>query len=194
MLKTALFTLLVLCIAVGGGAASLWYALQAQEGVGAVTIGEWTAFPDIGTPDADPYSKARVAREGALAIGRAEGLSFSAQRDSGGDSLRRECEYKVEGSVPSARFWTLFAADASNQAIASGSRRAAALHSNQLLRMADNSVSISVGPHPDPGNWLALSGTGAMSFVLTLYDTPIASSTGVADIELPQIIKIGCHA
>jgi hypothetical protein len=193
MLKTAFVTFLVLCIAVGGGALSVWYALQAQEGVGAVTIGGWTAFPDLGTPEADPYSKARVAREGVLALGRAEGLSFVAQRDSGGDALRQECEYRLEGTVPSARFWTLFPADASGAVVGSGKRRAAALHSNQLLRMADNSVSISVGVHPGPGNWLAVSGSGAMFLVLTLYDTPIASSTGVADVELPQIHKVGCN-
>ena len=78
MLRTVLLTLATLAIAIGGGAASVWYALELQEGVGAVTIGSWTAYPDIGAPDADPYSKARAAREGLLALGRAEGLAFVA--------------------------------------------------------------------------------------------------------------------
>ena len=134
MLKTAFVTFIVICIAVLGGGASVWYALQAKESLGAVTIGEWTAFPDIGTPDADPYSKARVAREGSLSLGRAEGLSFVAQQDSGGQTLRRECEYKLEGPVPSARFWTLYAADTADALIGSGKRRAAAFHSYELLR------------------------------------------------------------
>lgn len=192
MLKTALHILTVLCIAIGGGAASVWYALKAREGVGAVTIGGWTAFPNTGTPEADPYSKARVAREGVLALGRAEGLVFEAQRDSGGDQLLAECDYTVEGAVPSARFWTFYATDAADGVIKSGKPRAAALHSYQLLRMRDDSVAIAVGPHPSPGNWLALAGAGPMSLVLTFYDTPIASSTGVSDISLPQILKVGC--
>ena len=83
MLKTAFFTLLSLAIAIGGGGGSVWYALQAQSGVGAISIGQWTAFPEIGTQNADPYSKARVAREGVLALGKAEGLSFIAERDAG---------------------------------------------------------------------------------------------------------------
>jgi hypothetical protein len=194
MLKTAFVTFIVICFAVIGGGASVWYTLQARESIGAVTIGEWTAFPEIGTPDADPYSKARVAREGDLALGRAEGLSFAAQRDSGGDVLQRECNYTIEGPVPSARFWTLYAADADDAIIASGKLRAGALHSYQLLRAPDNSVAISAGAHPSPGNWLALSGSGRMTFVLTFYDTPIASSTGVADIILPGIVKVGCNA
>ena len=91
MLKTAFLILFVLAVSIIGGGASVWYTLKANEGMGAVTIGEWTAFPFIGTPDADPYSKARVAREGVLALGRAEGLSFSAQRDSAGEALQSEC-------------------------------------------------------------------------------------------------------
>jgi hypothetical protein len=194
MLKTAFLTLVVLSVSIGGGAASVWYALQAQEGVGAVTIGGWTAFPDIGTPEADPYSKARVAREVVLSLGRAEGLSFTAQRDSTGEPLRQECQYRIEGTVPSARFWTIHPADQTGTPIGSGRRRAVALHSYELLRAADDSVAISIGPRPDPGNWLPLSGSGPVSFVLTLYDTPVASSTGVSDVELPQILKVDCDA
>jgi hypothetical protein len=194
MLKTAFLTFFVLAISIVGGGASVWYTLQANESVGAVTIGEWTAFPAIGTPDADPYSKARVAREGLLALGRAEGLSFTAQRDSDGEALRRECSYHIEGAVPSARFWTLYAADTEGNVIPGGERRLAALHSYQLLRLADNSVSITAGAHPAPGNWLALSGAGPMTLVLTFFDTPIASSTGVSDIVLPSIVRGGCDA
>jgi len=194
MLKTAFFTLLLLSISIGGGAASVWYALQAQEGVGAVTIDGWTAYPDLGTPEADPYSQARVAREVVLSLGRAEGLSFSAQRDAGGSLLRQECQYRIEGSVPASRFWTLYAAGRSGAAVASGDGRPAALHSYGLLRMEDDEVSIAVGAVPEPGNWLPLSGTGPMTFVLTLYDTPVAGSTGIADIEMPRIIKVGCGA
>ncbi len=193
MFKTVLTIFMIVCIAVLGGGASVWYMLNANESVGAVTIGGWTAFPEIGTPDADPYAKARMAREGVLALGRAEGLTFVAQRDSTGEQLRRECSYTVEGPVPPARFWTIYAADADDAIIESNKLRPSALHSYQLLRRPDNSVTITVGANPSPGNWLALSGAGKMSFVLTFYDTPIASSTGVADIELPEIINAGCN-
>lgn len=194
MLKTALLVLFTLVIAIGGGAASVWYVLDAQKGVGAVTIGSWTAYPDMGTPGADPYSKARVAREGVLALGRAEGLTFTAQRDSSGQRLRRQCSYRIEGEVPSARFWTLHASDDAGAVIGSDKPRPAALHSYNAIRTTDNSISVAVGRHPAPGNWLALSGSGPMSFVLTLYDTTIATSTDLDDIALPQVRKVGCDA
>jgi hypothetical protein len=194
MLRTAFLTLLVLVIAIGGGGASVWYALKGNDGIGAVRIGQWTAFPDIGTPDADPYSKARVAREGVLVLGRAEGLSFVAERDAGGARLRRDCAYTLEGNFPPARFWTLYAADRASAPIRNGKPHQAALHSREILRRADNSVVIAVDEQPAPGNWLAVSGSGPLSLVLTLYDTPIAGATGFEDIELPVITRTGCHA
>jgi hypothetical protein len=194
MLKTALLTLISLAIAIGLGGYSVWYALNAQDGVGAIRIGQWTAFPEVGTLAADPYSKARVAREGVLALGQAEGLAFVAERDEAGDPLKRECAYTIKGSYPTARFWTLYAADQSLGVIGTDKPRQAALQSYEVLRQADNSVVISVGNRPAPGNWLLTNGSGKMYFVLTFYDTPIASSTGLSDVTLPRIVKAGCNA
>ena len=194
MLRTVFLTLATLVIAIGGGAASVWYALQLQEGVGAVTVGSWTAYPNMGAPDADPYSKARAAREGLLALGRAEGLAFLATRDTGGNPLSRKCSYLIEGSTPPARFWTLYAADRSLRLLSSERRRKPAVQSLEILRNADNSFAIAVGPDATPGNWLSVSGDGPMTFVLTLYDTPVAGNIGVEDVELPQVLRTGCHA
>ena len=194
MFRTVFLILATLAIAIGGGAASVWYTLQAQEGIGAITIGSWTAYPNMGAPGADPYSKARIAREGILALGRAEGLAFFANRDAAGDALSRKCSYTIEGSMPPARFWTLFVADRSLAVLGGDRRRKPALNSLSMLRNPDNSFAVAIGPVAAPGNWLSISGDGPMVFVLTLYDTPVSGSTGVADIELPQVLRIGCNA
>ena len=194
MLRTVILTLATLLIAIGGGAASVWYALQAQEGIGAVTIGNWTAYPNMGALDADPYSKARAAREGILALGRAEGLVFFSNRDSSGDTLSRKCSYVIEGATPPARFWTFYAADRSLAILSGQGKRKPAANSVSLLRNADNSFTMTIGPDATPGNWLSISGEGPMVFVLTFYDTPVSGSTGVADVELPQVLRTGCHA
>nr|WP_085464684.1 DUF1214 domain-containing protein [Mesorhizobium australicum] len=185
MLRDAMTILLSSVIAVGGGAASAWYALESAEGVGALTVRGWTAYPNAGSPDADPYSKARVAREAELPLGRAEGIAFTTGRDSGGEPLRLSCTYRVEGQVPSARFWTLHVTGA-------GVARAAALPSQALMRESDGSVVLTASRHPSPGNWLALSGDGTMALVLTLYDTPVASNEDIAGTELPQVLRVGC--
>ena len=193
MFRTVLLTLATLAIAIGGGAGSVWYALNAQEGVGAVTIGSWTAYPDMGAPDADPYSKARQARLGLLPLGRAEGLAFIAAHDAGGAPLSRQCSYVIEGSTPPARFWTLYAADRSLRMIAPEGGRRPALQSLAILRNSDNSFAIAVAPDAAPGNWLRISGNGAMVLVLTLYDTPVAGVIGVEDVALPQVLRTACR-
>jgi hypothetical protein len=193
MIRTVILTLATLAIAIGGGAASVWYALNVEEGVGAVTIGSWTAYPDMGAPDADPYSKARQARLGLLPLGRAEGLAFTASSDAGGAPLSRKCSYLIEGSTPPARFWTLYAADRSLRMIPPEGRRKPALQSLAILRNPDNSFAIAVGPDTTPGNWLRVSGSGPMVFVLTLYDTPVAGVIGAEDVELPQVLRTACR-
>lgn len=192
MLRTVLLTLATLAIAIGGGAGSVWYALNAREGVGAVTVGSWTAYPDMGAPDADPYSKARQARLGLLPLGRAEGLAFIATRDAGGARLSRQCSYVIQGSTPPARFWTLYAADPSLRMIATKGNRKPALQSLSILRNADNAFAIAVAPEAAPGNWLRVSGSGPMALVLTLYDTPVAGVIGVEDVALPQVERTAC--
>jgi hypothetical protein len=192
MIRTILLTAIVLVLAVGGGAGTVWLALNASEGIGAVQIGDWTAFPDVGTPHADTYSKARFAREGGLALGRAEGIVFVAQRDTEGRVLRRDCSYAIEGTIPSSRFWTLYAADAQRVVLPPAIRRVPALHSYEMLRTTDGAIRIAISSHPEPGNWLGVAGTGPMQLVLTLYDTPAATAARVFEIELPQVLRTAC--
>ncbi|CAG0994763.1 MAG: DUF1214 domain-containing protein [Rhizobiaceae bacterium] len=193
MILRILLFLIVIAIAVGGGTASVWYVLRAQDGIGALTVGDWTAFPSIGTPAADPYARARIARDGILPLGRAEGLAFIAERDSAGNRLRRDCDYRVEGATPTARFWTLVAADPTLAALDHGGRPSA-VQSRQILRKADNSFAIAVGPRPAPGNWIRIDGTGSLALVLTLYDTPVTGGAGLGEFELPQVLRTGCDA
>ena len=193
MIRIVLLTLATLAIAIGGGAASVWYALNVEEGIGAVTIDSWTAYPEMGAPDADPYSKARQARLGLLPLGRAEGLAFTASNDAGGAPLSRKCSYLIEGSTPPARFWTLYAADRALRMIPPEGRRKPALQSLAILRNPDNSFVIAVGPDATPGNWLRVSGSGPMVLVLTLYDTPVAGVIGAEDVQLPQVLRTACR-
>jgi len=193
MIQRIIFFLIVIAIAIGGGTASVWYVLVAKEGIAALTVGGWTAYPTMGTPNADPYSKARIARDGLLPLGRAEGLAFIADRDSAGNGLSRNCDYRVEGVTPTARFWTLAAADDRLEPLGHAGRPSA-VHSQQILRRPDNSFAVAVGPHAAPGNWMRIDGDGPLSLVLTLYDTPITGASGLEVFELPQVLKAGCDA
>jgi hypothetical protein len=138
MLRTVLLIAIALSIALGVGAGSVWLALERVSGVGAVTVGSWTARPTEGTNRADPYTKAHFARAGDLALGQAEGIRFVAYADSAADPLRRECNYSVEGLAPPTRFWTLYAAESPDDTRALAARDTA-FHSRGLLLNPDDS-------------------------------------------------------
>lgn len=193
MLRTIFLTMLFLAIALGGGIGSVWYALNTNSGFGAITIGSWTAYPDSGTPNADPYETARRARDAELPLGQAEGLSFFARADSDGRTLSGLCNYRLVGNVPPARFWTLHVATPSLFALRTGRHRNDALHSRQLLRAPNSSFAITVGPNPTSGNWISVSSPGQVVFVLTLYDTQIASTVTSAGRDFPSIQRTGCR-
>lgn len=191
MLKTIALTILSLSVALLGGAGSVWLALDSDFEFDTVTIGEWVAFPARGTPSADPYSKARFSREADLALGHAEGLVFIARRDADGEPLQLECNYRLDGELPPARFWTLHAKDMDG-VVSPGDGRAPALHSDALLRAPENTAVVTISRHPAPGNWLALEGSGPFTLVLTLYDTAMASSARIAEVELPRLLRDSC--
>lgn len=192
MLKFIAMTIVTLTIAIGGGAGSMWLAMESEFGFGLVRIGEWVSAPARGTPKADPYARARFSREADLALGEAEGIVFSARRDAAGEPLLLECQYRVAGGLPPARFWTLHARDEAGRVIKVAGDRPAGLHSLSMLRESDSTVVTTVARHAAPGNWLAVEGQGPLTLVLTLYDTATASNARIAEVDLPRIIRTGC--
>jgi hypothetical protein len=168
MLKTILKVLVVLVISLGGG---IWVT-------------------DYTLDNSDPYSKARAARKAYLAIGTAEGLPFYARRDSNGRELRRGCSYRLTGLTPSTRFWTLYPANTNLEPIVPREGLQTALHSREMLYDNDGRVQVTVGPNASPDNWLPVEGSGSFVLVMTLYDTPAASSSGLVDLVMPRIVPV----
>lgn len=191
MLKTALSAVLVCLIALLGGATSVAWVLASGYNFGAVRIGPWTSFPDLGTRDADPYAQAETARRGVLTLGRAEGVEFSADRDSAGNAIEANCAYAVAGQTPAGRFWTLRAEPLRATA---PSQVEPAIHSRGIMRNPDNSFVVVVGRRPAPGNWLQMDGDGRMRLVLTIYDTSATAGPVSTDVAMPAIQRAACDA
>ncbi len=82
---------IAVAIAIAVGVSSAWFTIERGRLFGAVNVGAWTAWPQEGSTDADPYSLAMLARTGELPLGAGEGLSFTATRDSSGAPLRGRC-------------------------------------------------------------------------------------------------------
>ncbi|MBX3597042.1 MAG: DUF1214 domain-containing protein [Rhizobiaceae bacterium] len=194
MIRNALLILLTLAVAICGGAASVAFVLEHDIKVGSLRVGPWTAYPSSGSPDADPYSLAEAAADGALSLGRSEGIIFSTGEDSAGNDLRSECTYELTGETPFARFWTLRTEpyDYADAVRVKNPPSHGALHSRSLIRGADNSLAVTIGPSAAPGNWMRTTGTGRIRLVLTTYDAPIRGGPMAETVVMPSIKRISC--
>ncbi len=168
-----------------------YVALEQGRLFGTYRQGAWLAWPNVGSPRPDPYSLAYGARSGALQLARAEGIRFVAVTDSDGQPLKRNCAYRVDGTMPASAFWTLVATDMSGTLI-NRETTPPAMHSQRLSRAEDGSVLIRVSSRLAPGNWLEITGTGRFRLVLTLYDSTVFSGLGSLEEALPAILPEGC--
>ncbi|MCO6048628.1 DUF1214 domain-containing protein [Mesorhizobium sp. RP14(2022)] len=189
MTRAVALVLLAFLIAIGGGAGTLYLALErpiADPGRG------WLPYPGNGSSDADPYQRAQIALRGILPLGRSEGLAFIARHDATGASFKANCSYVLEGPMPVARFWTLFAANTDLRPLAPKGARPAAIHSLQTLHSEDGSVSVNIGRAAQSGNWLSTGDAESWTLVLTLYDTPTAGGLALGTVSLPTIRRSAC--
>jgi hypothetical protein len=162
-------------------------------GPGAVTAGPWITWPRGGAPDADPYTRAILARRGELPMGLGEGLAFMARTDSGGYPLSGVCTYRVRGPMPAGRNWTLAAYDSRGRLMPNPSGRHG-LTSSEAVRDAEGTVAVTVAPFPAGGNWLPVGQTGEIVLILRLYETPLtAAAGGLVAADLPEIVQEGCR-
>lgn len=200
MLRLPFLIAIALAIAFGGGIWLTRLALDATTGFGAIRLGAWQAFPDAQTDAADPYAKSHRADAGELLYASAEGLTFTADIDDNGDRLTGACSYRLTGHTPPARFWTLFATEPKRQP-GQGSKAARssappdlpmALNSRSVLRDAAGNFDIAISATARPFSWLAVPAGGPFRLTLTLLDTPTAGSSGLIDLTMPSIEKIGC--
>jgi hypothetical protein len=183
---------IAVAIAVLLGFATAWYAVDRGFLFGGLSVGPWEAWPGAGSPDADPYSIARLARTGEVPLGAGEGLAFTAIADQDGAPLAGNCTYRLDGQTPAARLWTLTAYDGDGRLMANPARRTG-FHSREILRRQDGSFVISVSNRVQPGNWLPVSTDGPFSLVYRLYDTPLTTAGEASDTMMPRVVREDCR-
>ena len=83
-------------LAVGAGSAGWSMKRGGLSGVGA---GGWYGSAVTGSVDADPWTRARVALTGLLALNKSQASYFTTNVDAAGARLREDCRYQVAGGA-----------------------------------------------------------------------------------------------
>jgi hypothetical protein len=195
MFRVPFLVAVALTIAFGGGIQLTRYAISRSSGFSAVVLGAWQAYPKAQTAEADPYARNHRAKAAGLLLGSAEGLIFYADNDDAGGALTAGCTYRVSGKVPQARFWTLTATNVANVPLSVRPGLPGALNMQTVLYGSDGTLTVNVSETPQPGNWLAVPQGGHYRLAFTLFDTPVAGSSGLIDQSMPTVTRQDCgHA
>ena len=185
-----LLGMIAVALALGFGLS--WYALTDGRVFGGFQVGPWAAWPQVGSPNPDPYTRAYLARSGALQLGLSEGLQFIASTDSDGRPLDRACRYRIAGTTPVAAFWTLVPVSLAGINIARPDGPLA-FRSTRIARAPDGSLVLYVSRTLAPQNWLEIAGDGPFELILTFYDTSIFAGIGSGVQTLPAILREACQ-
>lgn len=175
------------------GLAATALSLRGDPPFGAVHSGAWTAWPEAGTANPDPYLRALSAQDGRLALAAAAGLRLTARTDDAGRPLLGRCTYVVSGPDPAAQDWTLSMLEPDGLPGNSLDGRAG-FTSSELVRGVDGGFLITLARQARPGNWLPTGHDGPILLMLSLYGTPLTSALagGAPLSELPSITAAGC--
>ena len=187
-----LLCMVAVALVVGFGLS--YYALTDGRLFGALKVGPWAAWPAVGSPSPDPYTRAYLARTGALQLGQGEGLQFVATNDSDGHPLDRSAATASTAPRPVATFWTLRAGRRRRQQHRPPGWAGRASRSRDIARANDGSLVLYVSKTLAPHNWLEITGNGPFRLVLTLYDPSNLSGERRSGAVLPAILREACGA
>ena len=189
----AAFVLYLGAVALGLGSA--WWELRHATWSGnLVKVGPWTSSTLAGSTDADMYTRARVALEGLLALGRDETMYYVARHDDAGRPLRSDCSYRVEGLPPPARWWSI-TAYADDLFLFDAPNRQYSLNSGTARLDASGRFALMTGPNAIEGlHWLPTPGQRGLVLTLRLYNPAPDLQAAPARLQPPSIKAIGACA
>ena len=131
-------------------------------------LGQWRIEARAGAADADPYTRARVERDGEIPLGLGEGLRLTTREDSEGRALDPRLRLPIR---PACAAGALLDAGGGRRRTDFPLENAAdryVLRSSEILREPDGGFSIWISPRAHAGNWLPVGGRAPFALALRL--------------------------
>lgn len=158
---------------------------------GNIEVNGWHGDFTMGSADASPYIRARVAKHGLLALANTETVYFTRSSDDEGKSLREDCTYRLSGGPMPTRWWSVtlyneenFLPDNIDGALSFDATRAG---------VGDWSAIISKTKPETNMNWISSRAAGNFDLTLRLYVPDagvLADPTGL--ITAPTLERMSC--
>jgi hypothetical protein len=169
--------------------ATWWTVIRGTPG-GGIHDGAWRTSLDVGSSDAGMYLRAGVAVHGLLALNRSETMYYSARTDSNGVPLDGKCTYRVHGTDPRTRWWSITAYGPDDYLIPNAAHRYS-ISKNSVARDPDGSFSVMLSKEDGGENWIPVQ-AGPFSVSLRLYNPDPGVVADPANAVLPTIERAVC--
>lgn len=185
----------VLGFGIGGFGFAQWFQSRSPDNVGNwLQAGQWRTAATIGAENADPITRALIAKFGLLAMSSDETMYFFAAFDDSGGRMRGDCNYQITGTDPDTRWWSITLYGNDGFLVENGDD-AFSMDHTRVTRAEDGSFNIRISPENSmsENNWISDAGAGRFSLTLRLYNPArdvIEDPTGAT---LPIIKKLSCE-
>lgn len=183
-----------------GALTALWFGGMISGGpsIGkAIDIQNWQSDWSIGSENANPYVRARVARNGLLGLRKEEAVYFLKTVDEDGEPLSEACTYRVSGGILPAGWWsiTLYDSDSRLPMNEDGHLSFDQTKARQLGGDVDTTWAFQISAAaPEEGTaWVSSNAAGTFDLTLRLYqpDQALLEDPNTA-LNPPSIDRLSC--
>lgn len=181
----------VLLAGLAVGAASGWYTLQ-HGMVQGETYSGWSGSKVTGSVDADPWTRARVAVSGLLALNKSQASYFSRNTDDSGARLREDCRYRVTGGAMPARWWSITVYAADNYLPLSDDDALSFDQTEAQPAGKAEWTGILSPKQPEGEPWASTNKAGDFDITLRLYQPTPEAQQDYGSIPMPKVTKLDC--
>ena len=188
----------ILGLGAGAGTA-LWAAGMTGPGLnlgGGVEAGGWQSDWSIGSPAANPWTRARVARHGLLALSKEEAVYFTRNTDDDGRRLSEACTYRVTGSALPALWWSVTLYDQTSYLPRNSDGALSYDRTAADAGGTSEAWSFEIAPQrPGSGGaWVSSRSAGEFDLTLRLYKpTPELIAAPEDTLPAPSIARLDCE-
>lgn len=170
--------------------AGLWPAGRSLA-FGDVDVDGWRSDFAIGSEAADPYTRARVARHGLLALAKSEAVYFTRAVDDTGAPLREACTYRLSGGAMPAGWWSVTLYDGQSM-LPANTDNALSIDASRAGGGAWEAVIAPARPD-GAAHWISSRGAQTFDLTLRLYmPDPAVLATPKAALSPPKIEQVAC--
>jgi hypothetical protein len=178
-----------------GVGSALWMAGLWPEGhnlaFGNVDVGGWRSDFAVGSRAADPYTRARVARYGLLALAKSEAVYFTRATDDKGARLREGCTYRLSGGAMPAEWWSVTLYDGKSM-LPPNTDGALSVNAQGFAKGRWEAVIAPTRP-ANGAAWISSKGAGDFDLTMRLYvPQPALLANPNAALSPPRIERLSC--